>query len=112
MILLLGLLACGSDEEESGDPFCEEAPVVTWDYWGEGFVRESCQPCHASTSANRQGAPENVTFDTEEEVLAQAGAILAAATGDEPRMPPGGGVTEDDRYLLEVWLTCQAEEGE
>ncbi len=105
MILLLAMLACG-EEEPTPDPLCEEAPVVTWDYWGEGFIQESCQSCHASTSSNRRGAPESVSFDTEEQVLDQAAAILAVATGEEPTMPPGGGVSEDDRYLLEVWLRC------
>jgi uncharacterized membrane protein len=105
MILLLAMLACGA-EEEALDPLCEEAPVVTWDYWGEGFLAESCQSCHASTSVDRRGAPEGVSFDTEPQVRAQAEAILAVATGEEPSMPPGGGVSEDDRYLLEIWLSC------
>jgi hypothetical protein len=32
--------------------------------------------------------------------------ILGVAVGQEPTMPPRGGVDEEDRYLLEVWLTC------
>jgi hypothetical protein len=45
-------------------------------------------------------------FDSEEDVWRVAPAILEMATGEEPLMPPRGGVPEDDRYRLEVWLTC------
>lgn len=88
------------------DPFCEDAPVVTWNNFGQGFVKESCQGCHASTAANRYGAPEEITFDTVELCWEFAGAILATATGDAPTMPPAGGVREDDRQRLAWWLRC------
>lgn len=102
------LLGCADKNEESGgdSSFCGTAPTVTWDTWGAGFVTESCQSCHASTSPDRNGAPDGVVFDTEEDVAARASLILAVATGDAPTMPPEGGVSEDDRALLEIWLTC------
>ena len=111
MTLLLLLLACTSDGDDSGgaDALCQDAPVVTWDYWGQGFLTESCQSCHASTSADRNGAPTDVSFDTEADVWTHRDAILAAATGTEPRMPPRGGVSDDDRQLLTIWLTCWLE---
>jgi len=104
----------GSSTQDSGggpdDPadtgFCAEVPVVTWDNWGEGFLIERCQACHASTSENRNDAPEEVVFDTREETLAQADRILARAAGEDATMPPEGGVTDDDKFLLTVWLTC------
>lgn len=108
MIALL-LLACAGGPAETGDTgagACADAPVVTYDNFGKGFLTESCQSCHASTSPNRNGAPESVVFDTEADVAAHADTILLVATGDAPRMPPEGGVSDDDRYLLEVWLTC------
>ena len=111
---MLLVTACGTDEDgdtnaaadDSG--FCAEADVgqVTWDNFGRGFVTERCQTCHASESLDRQGAPESVVFDTEEDVWGLASAMLDAATGDAPRMPPQGGVDEEDRFLLEVWLRC------
>jgi uncharacterized membrane protein len=83
--------------------------VVTWNNFGQGFLIENCQTCHASTSPNRHDAPEEITFDTEADVSRWKDAILDEATGDDPQMPPEGGVTEDDRYKLEVWLTCFVE---
>jgi uncharacterized membrane protein len=107
-IVLLSI-ACDGDAGEATDGLpetCNGAPVTTWDNFGAGFVTENCQACHASTAADRQGAPEGVVFDTEEDVWRAAPAILTMATGEEPLMPPRGGVPEDDRYRLEVWLTC------
>ena len=87
-------------------PLCVDAPVLTWNNFGQGFLIENCQTCHASTSPNRYGAPAGVTFDTRDQALQWEDRILARATGEAPSMPPGGGVSEDDRYRLEVWLTC------
>jgi uncharacterized membrane protein len=87
---------------------CATAPIATWDNFGAGFMTGACQTCHASTTANRNGAPVEITFDTEAEAWALADRILARATGPEPTMPPAGGVSDDDRYLLEVWLTCDS----
>lgn len=94
------------DTGEPVDPICVDAPVVTWNNFGEGFLVENCQACHASTAPNRHDAPESVTFDTEEDVRTWKDRILARAAGDAPTMPPMGGTSPDDRYLLEVWLTC------
>ena len=132
MTLLL-LLACagGPDGGDSGDSgggdtgdtggdsgggFCDEAPVVTFETFGAGFLTENCQPCHASTVTGdqRYGAPAEVYFDAGDgtgrvDVAAAwslADRILARATGDAADMPPLGGTTEDDRYRVEVWLTC------
>lgn len=98
--LLLLLVGCAAPD------ICEEAPTVTWDNFAAGFVSENCQSCHASTSTDRNYAPENVTFDTEEELWAHAPDVLGVATGENPFMPPQGGVSEDDRYQLEVMLSC------
>jgi hypothetical protein len=110
---VLLLAACGggdapADGEDTADlpAICEDAPVVTWDNFGAGFVKESCQPCHASTAAERHDAPDTVVFDTEHDVQLWSAQILDIATGESPTMPPQGGVSDDDRYLLEVWLTC------
>jgi hypothetical protein len=101
------------EDSESGDSgldtaadLCADAPTVTWANWGEGFIVERCQSCHASTSPARYGAPEDVTFDDHDQVLTWKDRILARAAGEDADMPPSGGVDEDDRYLLEVWLTC------
>ena len=127
--LVAGLLvACNPDEDGTDDPktptgttpvdtgpgdtgidgadFCGEAPVSTYANFGRGFLTQHCQACHASTAPDRHDAPPNVTFDTEQEALSLTDRILARAASEEPTMPPQGGVSDDDRYRLEVWLTC------
>lgn len=117
-LLAGGPLGCGDKEDDpagsgadtgglpvSDTGICADAPVVTWENYGHGFVLERCQSCHASTSDNRYGAPEGVSFDTKEEALAQADRILARVVDDET-MPPSGGVDADDLELVEIWLTC------
>ena len=125
--LVVGLLgACsgkGSQTDDSGgpattdtdtdtdsggpvDPLCVDAPIVTWESWGQGFLGANCQSCHSTESTDRHGAPEGVAFDTHGSTLALADRILERSAGSDPTMPPSGGVSEDDRYLLEVWLTC------
>ncbi len=93
------------DTGTPADAVCADAPRITWENFGAGFVTEACQSCHASTTPNRQGAPASVTFDSEEEALALADRILARVV-DAGDMPPQGGITSDDRYLVEVWLRC------
>lgn len=102
MILLL--LACTGAPADSGT--CSQDPVVTWESFGEALIGEHCQPCHASEAPNRFGAPEDVTFDTHEQVRTFRDAILRVATGDAPTMPPAISIGDTDRALLEVWLTC------
>ncbi|MEL6346860.1 MAG: hypothetical protein AAFV53_27350 [Myxococcota bacterium] len=114
---LLALVACNGDGDRDGDrtasddtgvmaTLCMDAPVVTWDNFGQGFMTENCQACHASTTSNRRGAPEDITFDDHDTTLTHSERILARSTGDAPSMPPLGGVNTEDQYLLEVWLTC------
>ena len=111
-LLCLGLAACDGGDAPSKDvvpaepAVCEDAPTVTWDNFGAGFVIEACQPCHASATPDRHEAPVTVVFDTEDDAWLWAPQILDIATGEAPTMPPQGGVSDEDRYLLEVWLSC------
>jgi hypothetical protein len=95
---------------DTASTFCDEGPTITWANFGNGFLIENCNGCHAATAVNRFGAPEDITFDTVDEVWAWATIVLAVATGDKPSMPPTGGVVDDDRLRLEYWLRC-AEKG-
>ena len=105
IIAILLLSACG-DKGTNDSGLCADAPVVTWENFGAGFMVERCQTCHASTSPNRNDAPEEITFDTEEEVLALADRILDRVLDDADPMPPQGGVDDDELILVETWLTC------
>lgn len=88
---------------------CADAPSVTWETFGEGFVTTHCQGCHASESLDRRDAPDAIIFDEEEDVLALKKAILESAGADEPTMPPSGGTTEEERIRLRIWLRCFAD---
>jgi hypothetical protein len=87
-------------------PGCAGEPVVTWANFGQGFLREQCQACHASTVVNRGDAPADVIFDTEADAVRLAARIEARALGEPPSMPPEGGVSDTDRALLDLWLRC------
>ncbi|MCP4809317.1 MAG: hypothetical protein GY884_28610 [Proteobacteria bacterium] len=116
---MLFLLSCSSppdvpiDSASESNPIdtdmCTDAPVLRWTNFGESFMTHTCQGCHASTAANRYGAPEEHTFDTVDEVWTQRNWILGVATGEDPSMPPEGGVSADDRKRLELWLLCAPE---
>lgn len=91
---------------DSAAAFCDGVPVVAYTNFGEGFLRENCQGCHASTAPDRHDAPASVVFDTVEDAWALAARILARSTGESPTMPPQGGVSADDRVRLQWWLEC------
>ena len=118
-LVATSLVACGQtdpvDDVGAGGmdvmpTACDETvPVVTYETFGEGFLSTYCQGCHASAAADRQGAPDALVFDTEDDVYDFQDQILDAVTSDEPRMPPSGGPLEDDRERLTIWLSCFAE---
>lgn len=94
-----------ADTSANVDP-CVDAPHLTWESFGQGFLTAQCQTCHASTAPDRHGAPDEVTFDTVEQAWLFADSILSSSTGGMPSMPPAGGVSEDDRQRLTWWLRC------
>ena len=65
-MLFLLMLACASQTPDTGP--CAQ-PTVTWDSFGQSFLITHCQGCHASTSPQRYGAPEGISFDTQEQRL-------------------------------------------
>ncbi len=101
--------ALGGDSESDGLAPCEEQPVITYDTFGRGFLATYCDGCHGSAVTERQGAPEDVVFDTREGAMEWADRILersAPSDGSVATMPPVGGVTPDDTDRVIVWLTC------
>ncbi|MCA9621269.1 MAG: hypothetical protein KC731_19740 [Myxococcales bacterium] len=104
-LLFLLLSACVVPTEDVPDE-CDEAPSVTWQTFGRGFLTTHCQGCHASTAPDRRGAPPGLAFDDEASVAQHRDAILASVTGDTPTMPPNGGPTQDDRDRVALWLLC------
>ena len=106
-MLLLALLACASRDDASpvATQDCADAVAVSWDEWGQGFFGTWCRSCHSATTPDRRGAPVGTDFDTWTEVQAQAAAIQQAVL-DSGTMPVGGGISADDRALLEALLQC------
>jgi uncharacterized membrane protein len=86
--------------------FCAEAPIATYSSFGAAFLQENCQSCHASTAPNRNGAPENMHFDDELQASEHYAQILSSAGSETPSMPPRGGVSDEDRSMLQYWLIC------
>lgn len=105
LVAWLGTGCAGGDSDDEPE-LCQDAPVVTYVSFGQDFLRENCQSCHASTSAERNGAPTEVFFDTEEDALGWADRILDRAGADPPSMPPRGGLEADDQERLRIWLSC------
>jgi hypothetical protein len=94
----------GVSGADTADP-CDGAPMVGWDSFADGFFASYCRSCHSETAEQRYGAPEGIDFDTEEQAAALAGAVRQAVLADGT-MPIGGGVLDEDKVLLEVWLDC------
>jgi uncharacterized membrane protein len=84
---------------------CADQPDVTWNNWGKGFFTTYCTGCHSETTPNRYGAPESVNFDTLDEVKALKSTIRKDVLEDGT-MPVGGGVIDEHKELLEVFLDC------
>jgi hypothetical protein len=98
-----------TDAETEGEPLtCDEAPVITYDTFGRGFLATYCNGCHGGQVVDRQGAPENVIFDDADRASAFSERILSRVLPDTgvPPMPPNGGVVVDDIDRLVVWLQC------
>ena len=66
----------------------------------------SCTECHSSTVAGaaRQDAPTSIDFDT------YAAAVVAADEASREvqfgSMPPGGGLTDDEKLQIVNWAEC------
>ena len=100
MILLL--LACLSGESDTAID-CSTAP--TYSAWTKGFLSSKCQACHAQTAPDRYGAPDAIFFDSYEATVERI-ELLRSSVLDRETMPPAGGVTDDEKFLLQRWLDC------
>ena len=97
LVLLAGCAGSGDDSTGVG---CARA--LTWQNFAAGFFASYCTSCHSINAADRHGATVGVDFDTEADIDASAvQRVLDAGT-----MPPGGGLTDDDRTLITEWLSC------
>lgn len=84
------------------DTECPDTP--TYETWTQGFFVSKCQPCHAPEARETFNAPA-IELSTYEEILDQLDVIQNSVLVHE-RMPPGGGLSEDERKMLQKWLDC------
>lgn len=130
LLLAIALAGCGTDPATpDGSPgpdaaaplppgatgaTCPTTSPPTYDTFGQQFFATYCTTCHSSMSANRNGAPLGIDFDTLTEVQNLAGQIDAEA-GAGPNathtfMPPVGNMapTTAERMQLSEMLACIA----
>jgi uncharacterized membrane protein len=71
----------------------------------QAIMRERCVPCHSSHPTKVAAAPLGITFDTPEQIRAQADAIDRVAV-ESTIMPLGNatGMTQAERDLLGAWI--------
>jgi uncharacterized membrane protein len=108
-IVIVGALAaaaCGSKLDPV--PVLEGCPnpgTVTYDQQMKDFFVRNCLTCHSTTSANRNGSPANVNFDSY--AAAYPNAKLANNLVQAGAMPPsnfGLFVLKPDRCLMYAWV--------
>ena len=96
----------GADSAASATAaFCANAPTLTWESYGQGFMATYCLACHSANARDRFGAPEDMNFDTAGETWSFQEQILSAVV-ETSTEPPGGGVYAEDKQALEAWLRC------
>ena len=102
--LMLLMFSCDNEQTDTSS-VCSEAEQVEWNYWAKGFFDTYCRGCHSSEALNRFGAPEQINFDSEDEVFAQADEIYSSVIIRQT-MPKGGGLEPQLLESLAVYLQC------
>jgi len=84
--------------------------TLTYANFGAQFFANNCNTCHSAPDGDaRHGAPDDVHFDTLDDVLAHKPQIFVDAAGPNTSMPPGPDDPPlDQRDDLEEWLGCGA----
>jgi uncharacterized membrane protein len=98
------LSACGDDT----DVQCAHS-FLRYDNFGSPFIISWCRACHSVDLPPdmRQNTPDNINFDTLDDIRAWSFEIkLTAGQGDS--MPPSGGPSAAERTMLVEWLRCGA----
>jgi uncharacterized membrane protein len=98
------LSACGDDT----DVQCAHS-FLRYDNFGSPFIISWCRACHSVDLPPdmRQNTPDNINFDTLDDIRAWSSEIkLTAGQGDS--MPPSGGPSAAERTMLVEWLRCGA----
>jgi uncharacterized membrane protein len=83
--------------------------TLTYANFGRQFMAEWCNGCHSAPDGQRNGAPDDVTFTTQADVLAHKDRIFARAADTNDSMPTGPDmIPAEQRVDLANWLACGA----
>jgi uncharacterized membrane protein len=108
-IIAAAASACSSGDTIDTHPCPTGGTTLTYASFGQPFLDQWCERCHAASAPSRNGAPPNVTFDTHDDVLKWRDRIFARAADHNSSMPPGpDGPPDADRQRLADWLSCGA----
>ena len=99
----LWLVSCDEPPEGEDTGACVHEPALSYSNFGEAFLAKHCLGCHSSMlpAGLRNSAPVGVDFDVYSGVLTYWERIQARSVGEFASMPPGGGLTEEEKRLLE-----------
>ncbi|MFZ5481778.1 MAG: hypothetical protein ACOZNI_33765 [Myxococcota bacterium] len=100
------VLACTSGGDTGGGA-CDRDPPLDYVGFGKGWMAKHCVGCHSSLvrEDQRNGAPTHVDLDTYDDVVSWSERIRVR-TIEQRDMPPGGGPSDEERVLLDEWLSC------
>ena len=89
---------------------CPNGTQLSWENFGQAFMLNYCNSCHSSavTGSDRVGAPDEMNFDTLQDVMTWRINIHGAAAVEQAIMPPSKHVGSDEKALLSEWLGCGA----
>jgi len=109
MIALVLLVIGCQGQENLGDHSCPTGSSVTYESFGKEFFGTWCQSCHGAAVTNRNGAPDDIFFDTRDDIWALREQVFAQTADANKSMPIGPhGPSDDDRKRLADWLACGA----
>lgn len=89
---------------------CPSDSALTWENFGEPYVRNWCTACHSSTldEAHRGGAPVEINLDSLANVRTLKERMWARSGDQNNTMPPAGYAPDVERSQLGEWLACGA----
>lgn len=116
-IVLTGLLVygCGGPEPTKPTPLlqgktCAANSTLTYENFGKAYFLTWCNGCHSSSLENkdRADAPNNVNFDTLQDIRKHANRIYKRSVEGDNTMPPSIVLSHEQKKLLGEWLSCGA----
>jgi uncharacterized membrane protein len=111
LALVIALALSGCAEVTTIDDYdCPDGgTALSYDNFGRPFLDAWCNSCHSAGSGDRQGAPDDVNFDSRGDVADWRARIFARSAADNDSMPPGpDDPPRAERDRLAEWLACGA----